>query len=196
MGLYALLHGGRRFALRDIDHDELKQKLADSYYIILIHRRTHLTTYLIGLLAFLKTWKWPRYSHVLMNADAYTEVSDWTKFKLVEATSIGVHFSRFDEIFDCDSVCLLRPKNLDREEWNKVVEGLLKQNGYKYDDLFDLSDKTHVSCVELVLNALKDAPDYTEDFPHLEGMIKDVGNLTPQMFRDCPDFEVILEIRR
>lgn len=194
--IYARFNGGRAYGLTPEDHQLIKEKLASSYYIILIHRKTHLTTYLIGVLAFLKTGKWPKYSHALMNADAYETVSDWDKFKLVEATSIGVHISRFGEVFDCDSVCLLRPRNMKKDDWNAVIEGLLSQNGYQYDDLFDLADKSRVSCVELVLNALKNDPNYTQNFPHLEEMIKNVGNLTPQMFRDCPDFQVSLEIKR
>lgn len=196
MKLYAPFNKGRGFNLTDEDYATLKQHLAGSYYIILINRKTHLTTYLLGGLSRLKTGKWPQYSHVLMNVDAETEVKDWKAFKFMEATSVGVHYSTFDQVFNCDSVCLLKPKNLSKEEWNKVIEGLLQQDGFQYDDLFDLSDQSHVSCVELVLNALKDDPDYAADFPHLVEMIDNIGNLTPQMYRDCDDFEVALEIRR
>jgi hypothetical protein len=195
MDLYAFFHKGRRYALTEADHQLIKEKLAGYYYIILVNRKAHLTTYLLGFLTLLKTGEWPKYSHVLMNADAMENVEDWDKFKFVEATSVGVHYSSFMEVFDCDSVCLLRP-NISKEKWNAVIEGLLKQQGLKYDDLFDLSDYTYVSCVELVLNALKDDPDYAADFPHLVEMIKNIGNLTPQMYRDCPDFKVSLEIRR
>ena len=196
MRIYSLFNGGRGYNLTDHDHEILKHYLAGSYYIILINRKTHLTTYLLGSLSFLKTGQWPKYSHALMNADAFEEVEDWDKFKFIEATSIGVHFSKFMEVFNCDSVCLLKPKSLTHSEWNDVIDGLLEQNGKQYDDLFDLSDTSYVSCVELVLDALRKDPDYNNDFAQLEAMINKVGNLTPQMYRDCSDFEVVLEIRR
>lgn len=196
MWLYALFNNGRGYKLTDQDFELLKEHLANNYYVILINRKTHLTTYLLGALSFIKTGKWPEYSHALMNADSLETAADWNEFKFVEATSIGVHFSKFMDVFNCDSVCLLKPKALDFQEWNDVIDGLLDQNGKQYDDLFDLSDTTYVSCVELVLDALRQDPDYQEDFSDLEKRINKVGNLTPQMYRDCSDFEVVLEIRR
>lgn len=196
MRLYAIFNHGRQYKLTDADHQELKKILADSYYIILINRKTHLTTYLLGFLSLLKTGKLPKYSHALMNADSIETAQDWDHFKFVEATSIGVHFSKFLDVFNCDSVCLLKPKSLDHSEWNDVIDGLVAENGKEYDDLFDLIDTTHVSCVEVVLDALRKDPDYNKDFANLEAMINRVGTLTPQMYRDCSDFEVVLEIRR
>ena len=64
--------------------------------------------------------------------------------------------------------------------------------GRPYDDLFDLADDTHQSCVEVVLQALK-AADYHNDFQHLEAMIRSKGNLVPEMYRLCPDFVVAFE---
>jgi hypothetical protein len=37
------------------------------------------------------------------------------------------------------------------------------------------------------------AADYGDDFVHLASMIRDEGNLVPQMYRDCPDFTVAVE---
>jgi hypothetical protein len=39
-------------------------------------------------------------------------------------------------------------------------------------------------------------PDYQENFANFEKMIKERKNLTPQMFYDCPDFEVVYEVRK
>ena len=69
---------------------------------------------------------------------------------------------------------------------------MLNQIGLPYDDLFNLADSTHVSCVEVVLDALE-AADYTDDFKNLSAMIKQQGNLVPEMYRDCPDFSVAVE---
>ena len=196
MPLYAKFNNGRGYNITEADHELIKENLAGSYYIILTNRKTHLTTYLIGILSFLKTGKWPDYCHALMNADSIVDAGKWENFKFMEATNAGVHFSRFMEVFDCDSVCLLKPKSLDSTEWNSVIDGLLIQNGKQYDDLFNLADKSHVSCVELVLDALRDDPNYATDFSQLETSIQKVGNLTPQMYRDCPEFEIVLEIKR
>lgn len=196
MPLYAKFNNGRGYNLTEEDHTIIKEKLAGSYYIILTNRKTHLTTYLIGILSFLKTGKWPQYGHVLMNADNILIANDWEKFKFEEATNAGVHFSSFLDVFNCDSVCLLKPKALDTTEWNDVIDGLLVQDGKQYDDLFNIADTSHVSCVELVLDALRADPEYPTDFAVFESTIKQVGNLTPQMYRDCSDFEVILELKR
>jgi hypothetical protein len=113
-------------------------------------------------------------------------------FKFVEATATGVHYSTFEEVFACDTVCLLTPNNIDNAEWTKIIDALLKQQGKPYDDLFDLSDDTHVSCVELVLNALK-AVDYEQEFANLKELIEKEKNLVPQMYRTCTDFMVKYE---
>jgi len=144
----------------------------------------------------LKTLRWPEYSHVLMNVDNVKSADGWEDFKLMEATAPGVHWSAFMDVFNCDSVCLLRPKNLTREEWNAVIDELLKQEGKGYDDLFDLADDSRESCVEMCRVSLQQDPDYLADFPDFEAKIKKVGNLTPQMFRDCTDFEVAFEVKR
>jgi hypothetical protein len=145
-------------------------------------------------MTLIKTKKWPTYSHILMNLDVGNP-SDTEGFELMEATNIGVHYSTFDEVFDCDQICILSPKNIDAAEWAEIMTGLSTQLGKPYDDLFNINDSSHVSCVEMVLAALQALPNFDEAFPHLSSMIKQVGNLTPQMYRDCIDFEVIYETK-
>jgi hypothetical protein len=111
----------------------------------------------------------------------------------MEATAVGVHYSTFDEIFDCDKICILSPISVSNVEWTAIIDALVKQEGTPYDDLFDLSDSTHISCVESVLNALR-AAHYGTEFANLNAMINQTGNLVPQMYRDCPDFMVKLEL--
>ena len=41
-----------------------------------------------------------------------------------------------------------------------------------------------------------DDPDYYTNFANFEKLIAERKNLTPQMFYECPDFEVVFEIRR
>lgn len=193
-GLPPKIHWGNKQFFTPEEQDELAKKLASGYYIILTGSRHHLSSLMISVLSLIKTGKWARYSHVLMNCDNITDPTDRGSFKFMEATSTGVHYSNFNEVFGqaCDCVCLLTPKNVDNTEWTKIIDGLLKQNGKPYDDLFDLADSTHVSCVELVLDALK-AANYANDFPNLQELITKEGNLVPEMYRDCTDFVVEFE---
>jgi hypothetical protein len=172
----------------------LSEKLASGYYIILTGSRHHLSSIIVSVLSLIKTRRWARYTHVLMNCDNITDPNDRNSFKFVEATATGVHYSTFDEVFgrDCDNVCLLTPLTVSNAEWTRIIDALLKQRGKPYDDLFNLSDSTHVSCVELVLDALK-AGDYANDFKNLDALIKKRGNLVPQMYRTCEDFTVDFE---
>ena len=178
--------------ITDLDRDELAGILATGYYIILTGEQHHLSSIVVSFLSWVKTGIWANYTHVLMNCDSITDPADRQSFKFVEATATGVHYSTFDEIFACDSVCLLTPMNIDNTEWTKIIDALLKQQGKPYDDLFDLSDDTHVSCVELVLNALK-AVNYKEEFSNLDELITKEKNLVPQMYRICTDFVVKYE---
>lgn len=171
---------------------EIATQLATGYYIILTGSKSHLSSVIVSFLSWIKTGTWARYSHVLMNCDNITNPNDVSGFKFVEATATGVHYSTFDEIFNCDTVCLLTPTNVSNDEWTKIIDALLEQKGKKYDDLFDLSDSSRVSCVELVLNALKSA-DYANDFKDLELLILEEGNLVPQMYRTSKDFKVAYE---
>jgi hypothetical protein len=100
------------------------------------------------------------------------------------------------EVFNCDSVAILKPRNMLQEDWDKVVSEASTEIGVPYDDIFDLNDASHMSCAELVREGLRAIPDYAEKFPNLEAGIKDIGNLTPQMFYDCADFELVWEKRR
>jgi hypothetical protein len=127
-----------------------------------------------------------------MNCDNIENSEDRDLFKFVEATARGVAYATFDQVFACDRVCLLTPKTVSNAEWTRVIDALLDQIGRPYDDLFDLADATHVSCVEVVLAALA-AADYAEDFANLAEMIKNQGNLVPEMYRDCVDFTVAVE---
>lgn len=174
------------------DREQLAELFAHGYYIILTGDKHHLSSIVVSFLSWIKTGVWANYSHALMNCDNITDPSDTSGFKFMEATGKGVHYSTFDQVFECDTVCLLTPTRIDNQEWTKIIDALLKQQGKPYDDLFDLADDTHVSCVELVLNALK-AVNYEEEFADLKELIAKEKNLVPQMFRTCRDFVVKYE---
>lgn len=194
----AKLTGGPGYNLTNENHERLKELLAKDYYIILTRRKSYLSTYMIGIGSLITTGKYSKWSHVLMNMEGDDPVAD-EDFILVEATGNGVHPSSFMEVFNCDWVALLKPKHVSLSEFTKQLDAMLiREQGKPYDNLFDLADDSHLSCVELVRLALMGAiPNYHEKFAQFEKKIcKKKGVLTPQMFADCEDFEIVLEIRR
>lgn len=175
------------------ERKEIKQMFAKGYYLILTANRYSLSSWMVKILTFAKYRKWPKYSHILMNVDFMDSPKDVDKFKFIEATSLGVHFSTFEDVMHCTDICLLTPKGLTNEDYTGIIDSLIGDNGKPYDDLFDLSDDSKMSCVELIRDALKDQPWYYEKFAHFESMIQQRKQLTPQMFYDCKDFEKVLE---
>lgn len=191
----AVFNKGVYYSLTEADHDKIRKLLKDNYLIILTRRRSHLTTYLIALISWLKTRTKSHYTHALMNVEG--DLDDALGTKLIEATGEGVHYSTFMQVFDCDSVCFLKPKEIPLEQWTLVLDAVKKEFGYPYDTLFDLQDDAKVSCVEMVYQGIKKLPDWEHHFAELAGLIERSGHeLTPQMLYDCGDLELVLEIRR
>lgn len=193
----AFITGRKGFDLSDEDRLRIREILATHYCVILTYRKTHLSTFSISFLTWIKTGKWPQYVHVLMNVDPEDNPELSQNFRLVEATSKGVHFSHFDDVFDCDRVCLMAPANMRHEDWDLVMENVFDQIGKPYDNLFNIADQSHLSCVEMVFNALRgDNNELAQYFPNLVKEVDSVGNLTPQMYRECPDFTVLFETKK
>lgn len=188
------IHWMQRDAISLDAKNEIKEALAQNYFIIATRRQNHLSTFFIGLGHFFLTGRWGYYGHVLMNME--DEVASLEDFRLIEATSTGTHFSTFDEVFDgVDSVALIKPKSLTLEQWTAVMDKAKEQLGKPYDSLFDISNDQALSCVELIRTALRALPTYSTDFANFEKYIANRKNLTPQMFLDCTDFEVVLTVR-
>lgn len=171
----------------------IDQMLRKDYYIILTRRRNHLSAHLTSLGHFLLTGKWGYWSHVLMNTE--DEVGTRADFRLVEAIKDGTVYSPFEEVFNVNAVCLMKPRTMSIDEWTAALDHVHTLVGRPYDTLFDLKNDNKLSCVELVRAALMVTPNYKENFAQFESMIASEKNLTPQMFFDCPDFEVVYEIR-
>ena len=193
--LYAVFNHGKYYSLTDEDLAFLRKAIADDYYVIATRRKTHLTTYLIALGSFLTTGRFSHYNHVLMNLEDDKATAD-IDFKLMEATGSGVHWSTFMEVFDCDSVALLRPKNITPHEWDEAVDAMKHQLGKPYDNGIDFSQSERESCVQMVNESLKGMDDYDQKFPELIAAIKKYGRVTPQQYYNCHDFEVVWEVRR
>jgi hypothetical protein len=204
-GLAARIYG-RPFSFEMGEWVDLAKVLAsDDYFICLNRRATHLTTYLIGLAAWIKTGKVGYYRHAFMNAEGDLQpipkggmTSKWIQenFKFVEATSEGVHFSQFFDVFNCNGVCLLR---LPKEVSKAIDDHLISKNiGKPYDNLFDLKKDNCLSCVEVVWRVLIDT-GLDEDFPHLMKAVEKFGNLVPDMFYEAAlqgDLEIAFEKRK
>lgn len=176
------------------DKSFIAEQLKPNYFIILTRRSNHLSTFFIGLSNLLLRGKWGYWSHSLMNLEDEVTVED--DFRLIEAIGRGVTYSNFENVFNVSDVALLKPKNMDVEHWTLVLDKLKSKLGTKYDTLFNLKNEEQVSCVELVRLALMAEPDYEINFANFEHMIKKAKNLTPQMFFDCPDFEVVWQAKK
>lgn len=192
---FAAVNGGVYYRLTEQDHDNIRALLKDNYFIILTRRKSHLTTYLIAIASLIASGKFSHYTHALMNVEG--DLSGHLGYKLIEATGEGVHYSTFMQVFDCDSVVLLKPRGVSAEEWTAVMDTVKADLGRPYDDFFDISNDMTVSCVELVYWGLKKLPDYETRFANLVKLITDHKNdLTPQMLLDCGDLDVAFEVRR
>ena len=162
-GIQALFNKGVYWSLTEQDQDDLRDLLKPNYYFIVTRRKCHLTTYLITIASLFTTGKPSHYSHALMNLDDGKATKD-SEYKLIESTAIGVHYSTFMQVFDCDSVALLTPRGITSEDWVKILDKALSDYGKPYDDLFDVTQDQRLSCVELCRNALQALPDYATRF--------------------------------
>jgi hypothetical protein len=184
------------------DQEKIRALLVDNYFIILTHRNNHLSTYFTALADLFLMGKFSYWSHALMNLeDEVTTTADFRLVKmsgdreLIEATGSGVHMTPFEQVFDVHGVVLLKPKCMTLDEWTGVLDVAKTQLGKPYDSLFDIADSSALSCVELVRVILQSRPKYTEEFMNFETMIMKYKNLSPQMYYDCGDFEVVFETR-
>lgn len=184
---------GREFDLSEEDQQKIKHLLTNNYYVILIRRDTHLTTYLISLGSFIKTFKFGFWGHALCNVEDDVKTDD--DYKLVEATKTGVHFSKFGDVFNCDSVALMRPKYMPLAEYTTMLDDYLSEIGKEYDFILDVSNSERVSCVEVIYAAII-RNESQDKFPNLMKMVKEIKNLTPDMLYDCNDFIVDFEVRK
>lgn len=177
------------------DEIELKEKLTKDYYIIATRKSNYLTTFFICLSNFFLTGKWGFYSHVLMNLEDVVKTDE--DFRFIEATGTGVHYSTFDDVFGhVDAVALIKPKHMTITEWTEALDRAKVYLGRPYDNLFDLESALEVNCVELIRLALQGIPDYDTKFADFEKMIAAKKKLTPDMFHECDDFEIVYSINR
>lgn len=189
------IHWKKRKSLKNNDLDILREKFTEDYYIVGTRRSNYLTTFLISLGNFFLTGRWGYYSHVLMNLEDI--VVDDLDYKFIEATGKGTHYSTFNDVVDgIDAIVLLKPKNITIDEWTSALDKIKIYLGTPYDNLFDLKNTLEINCVELIRLALHELPDYNRKFANFERMVREKKKLTPDMFIECDDFEIVIEIRR
>lgn len=169
--------------------------LKDNYYIILTRHNGHLTSWAIAFAHWALTGKKGHYGHALLNVE--DEVATNDDYSFIESVITGVRYSTFDEVFDgqCSSVALIKPRSTTIEEWTAIVDKARKELGKPYDLALDITTDDKVNCVEMVRNSLKGEPDYATDYANFEATIAKYKTLDPQMIYECPDFEVVYEVR-
>lgn len=189
------LFTARTYNLNKEDLSTTWNFLKNTNMVILIWRKSHLTSYLISLAHFFLTGKFGKWSHACINAE--WEDDDITKVDIIEAIGQGTKRSTFFEVFNCDGVCLLSPKLFNRQNWEQAIQEAKKHVEEKtpYDTWFNFKDDDKLSCIELVVDSMTKTTS-ANTFSHLKSMMKRYGKITPQMLRDCNDFNVIFEVRR
>jgi len=188
------VHWAPKNLLTDDEQNHIRTLLAENYYIMLSRRNNHLSTYAISLVNLFLEGRFGYWAHAFMNTEN-TVTSDGD-FRILEAIGSGVKYDPFSEVFNVNAVVLLKPRSMPVEDWTRVLDKAKSELGKPYDSLFDLKSDSALSCVELVRTALMAEPDYATNFADFERLIQKHGNLSPQMFYDCKDFEVVYEVRR
>jgi hypothetical protein len=179
---------------------QVRKLLSQNNYIILTRHNGHLSSYAIDFAHWVFTLKPGHYGHALLNVEqTYSETYG---FEFIQATTPGVGFASFEDIFDqqCGSVCILKPKSLTIEEWSMVIDKAKTDIGKPYDLALDPSQTAALDCVELVRDALIAEPGYETEFAKLEAMIARHNTLDPQMYYEAAQgsdacFEIVFEAR-
>ena len=177
---------GRTYNLTFKDYLQFKSITVYSPYILLTRKHSHLTTYFISIANALLGQKLSYWSHaaIVHGEDVYEALGD------------GVQVNSLMYAMKSDAAVLLRPKGISEMEWFNVITEARDNIGKPYDTDFDLANDNRLSCIEFVWDALLEVVGYEEKWPAFNKMIKDHGNVTPQMLYDSGDFEIVLEVRK
>lgn len=189
---------GVEFEITYKERLEITKLLIQNNCLCLTRRKTHLTTYLIAIAEYFLRGKWGYWSHALFNFEGHADTMYQLRF--IEAIGRGVVENDSVEVLNCDSMVLLVPQLYGKDPiltkaWDECVQSSPKDLGKKYDTRLNIKDPTCVSCVEEILDQIKEIPDYEHHFSGLLALIEKEKNLTPDMLYDCNDFRVLLEIR-
>lgn len=187
---------GRRYNLTIEDWGKVFSVLKHQPYIVLTYRKAHLSTWLVRAAELLLNQKWGCYGHVLVSFQRRIPVCKYSDIRFIEAIGKGVTDSHWSDVFDVDGVCVLRPRYYDSATLLKQVPHVENDIGKPYDDALNPYDDHQMACVEVGRELLKHIPKYEHTMRVFENMISRRKYLTPDMFKDCPDFEIVLEIKK
>lgn len=174
------------------DENAIKRMLFKNYYIIATFDPYSLSGLFVVCATFLLTGKLPKYTHVLFNVEMDNEHDEngVPKFRFVESTSDGVHYSDFKKALGHSKrIALITPKYYSQERFDETIGMVHAYIGRGYDFRYNLEDNLTLSCVELVWQRLKQMEFAEDHFRCLSFLMKYEGNLTPEMFF-CPDFKI------
>lgn len=162
-------------------------------YILLSRNNNHLSTYCIIICDLFMTGKLGYWGHAFLNID--NDLENGKDFRFIESIGEGVIKATLSEVTDVNSIVVLKPKLMSSNDWSVALKQANADLGKPYDKLFNINQTNSFSCVELIRNALMSDPDYLTNFATFEATVQKHGRITPQMFYDCPDFEVVYETR-
>lgn len=193
--LIAKIHWNENDGIPEHEQGTIHSMLVKDYYIIATRRDNFLSSWFMNLGHFFLTGRWGFWTHVLMNTE--DEVHSPDDFRLIEATGKGTHYSTLQAVLSgVEAVALIKPVGMTTDEWTVCLDEAKTYLGRPYDNLFDLIGDEEINCVELVRRALQKLPDYDTRFAAFEQLIrKKKGKLTPTMFIECPDFEVVWVVK-
>lgn len=190
------LFTGRKYNLTEQDHGRIFSAIKNQPYIILTYRKAHLSTWLVRAAELILNQKWGCYGHVLVAFQRGLPVCKYSDIRFVEAIGKGVVDSHWSDVFNVDGVCVLRPIYFDSATLLKQIPEIENDIGKKYDSKLNPYDDNQMACVEVGREIMKHIPGYEKSMRVFESMIARRKYLTPDMFKDCPDFEVVLEIKK
>lgn len=196
---------GREYDLTKDEQQEIWRLLSQKNLVILTWRSSHLSSYFISIGHFLlelRIWvlggfkgsrpKFGRWSHSLINIEDTDTPRNPDDFILIESIGKGVTVSNFEDVFNCDRVCLLEPVTTG-EPWQAVAEKALAKIGTPYDYEFRVYDDSQMSCVEFALYMIEQGATNPDDFKALFDAVQKLKNIDPQVFRDSRCFKVVYE---
>ncbi len=93
-----------------------------------------------------------------------------------------------------DKFVVLRYKNLDPNELNKVFDYAVKQVGKSYDSLFLINSDTRFYCTELIYQSLMQMANPPRMFPHKAAWGWQL--ITNEDFMDSPDLETVWTLNK
>jgi hypothetical protein len=189
---------GQSYNLNYKDITDALKLMKTGRYVGLVTRKSHLSTWVICLGHYIACWmhgKKPnigKYGHCFLHLE--DDLTDNEGFQIVEAVEKGCKISEFWDVLLVDSICLLRPKNYSDDQLEEMINISKKYVGLPYDKKSNMHDHSSVNCVEGQYAALMSID--MNGLPNLNAWLKSTKLITPDMIRDCGDYEIVYETRR